>query len=687
MAARSSTLLLASFIALVGWTLPTTTSAFRRTPSFKVSSSEQDARYSQYQQDQQQKEGQRNLKGQPVYVKVPTDPSEHLVRSLPLLEDDALDGIQHWSGHLPVQEGDKYLFYWLFSPSTAAGSSQNDDGIPLIIWLNGGPACSSMDGLFLENGPIAWHVDDTTGEYRLEANPYSWNRAPAYTVYIDQPVGTGLSFTTSGTYPRNDPEVNGDFYQFLQQFFTLHADKFVTTKNGRRTVNRPVYFSGESHAGHYIPSMMNHILQRNDNPADASHDAIVIPLAGAAIGNGWIDPYHQYAAAHAAYGHGLIDLAQLYALDAKEDACQRALDRKQYTSGVCFDLLDEVVGQSYGMSSQYKVSQYDVRRSEHKRGERDFPPGYKVTETYLGGWPLPSGEPGTLNPSIQQAVLEALHATAAIEAGQRYQECTDPPYEALAHQDGLGVVDDVVAVLNHPSEPRLLFFNGIQDLICNHVGNEKALEYMPWAHQAEWMAASRYAWVATDRPTAEKPVAGYMREFRNLMYLKLFDAGHMVPLDQPTVALAMMQTLLQEKSFDSSRQSLSNAPQSPDEPDCPVCPTCPACPTCPDKNDDDDDDDDNSNGSSANSSVPPSSSDMWAWMGPLMAVAGGLALVYSCWPSRRVKRLRRDSGTGIVMNGGSSLSSSPATSSPRSLELHERQSSYHDDFDEDKEVL
>ena len=55
-------------------------------------------------------------------------------------------------------------------------------------------------------------------------------------------------------------------------------------------MKRPFYFSGESHAGHYIPSMMNYILDRNKE----EENEVKVILSGAAIGNGWMDPYHQY---------------------------------------------------------------------------------------------------------------------------------------------------------------------------------------------------------------------------------------------------------------------------------------------------------------------------------------------------------------------------------------------------------
>jgi carboxypeptidase D len=529
-----------------------------------------------------------------VNVPEAKSPQDHLVKNLPLLDEGVLS-VDHWAGHLPASaSGDKYFFYWLFAPDLAESASRNDansntadsssstasDDIPLLIWLNGGPGCSSMDGLFLENGPLQWSSPDaTTKQYRLRANPYSWHKAPAYTLYIDQPVGTGLSFTTDpqNGYPNNDEKVNIDFYYFLQTFLTLHADKFV----GAPTTNA-------------IPlaSMIHYILQQNDKNHDNKRN-VQIRVAGAAIGNGWMDPFYQYAAAEAAFGHGILGRAQVAALQQDEVKCQAALQQHQYRSSICFGLLDNVVDESHGSSAATRVSQYDVRVSEHKHGARSFPYGHKIVETYLGGFALSSSEHGggTMDSSISTSVLEALHATAATTAGQRYEECTDPPYNALSQWDGLGVVPDIIAILQHSTKPRLLFFNGIQDLICNHVGNEKALENIEWQYQTEWIQAQRYAWISTHEE--QNKVSGYIKEYQNLSFLKLLNGGHMVPMDIPAVALDMMQVFMQTSmaastSFDSSLQNLrAKTPGGAAGGDtgCPDCPTCPAGPTDEDNDD------------------------------------------------------------------------------------------------------
>ncbi len=60
--------------------------------------------------------------------------------------------------------------------------------IPLVIWLSGGPGCSSLVGMLFENGPCI--VRQTSSTATL--NAYSWTNA-AHMIYIDQPRGTGFS--------------------------------------------------------------------------------------------------------------------------------------------------------------------------------------------------------------------------------------------------------------------------------------------------------------------------------------------------------------------------------------------------------------------------------------------------------------------------------------------------------------
>src|SRR6266404_4081639 len=78
----------------------------------------------------------------------------------------------------------QHTFFWFFA------ARHNAPTAPLAVWLNGGPGCSSMFGLFIENGPCTFNnVNGSTPEL----NPYSWNEF-SNVLYIDQPVGAGFSY-------------------------------------------------------------------------------------------------------------------------------------------------------------------------------------------------------------------------------------------------------------------------------------------------------------------------------------------------------------------------------------------------------------------------------------------------------------------------------------------------------------
>ena len=404
---------------------------------------------------------------------------------------------------------------------------------------------------------------------------------------------TGLSFTLGGHYCKSDFEIDRDFHYFLEEFFLFHNDKFLNhiepTDSSPATslLRRPFYFSGESHAGHYIPSMMDFILKRNDGDLvpDSSNKLeplrVQIPLAGAAIGNGWTDPYYQYSAADASYGAGIIGLTQRASLEEKEKTCQTKLKQGNYDNAICYELLDSITADSHGRNGNTIVSTYDTRLWEKKGQSRSFPEGHKDVETYLGGAKSYTNPPLKID---YKQVLAAIHATESIHANQQYRECTDPPYYALRGQDGLGVVDELVRILDHESRPHMLFFNGMNDLICNHVGNEKFLDALPWSRSDKYLLQTRHAWdsgvdASTKNNYNPGRPDGYIKQFENLSFLKVMESGHMVPMDQPSIALAMIKTLvgttgLTREGFLSSKQSLGNVKENTAMCALDQCPDC-----------------------------------------------------------------------------------------------------------------
>jgi len=136
---------------------------------------------------------------------------------------------ESYAGLLPVSDASdsSELFFWFFPSSHPQASDE------ILIWLNGGPGCSSLAGLLQENGPISWQP----GTFRPVANRWSWSNL-TNVVWIDQPAGTGFS-------RRNGMAPVDDEFQMAQQFLGFWK-RFVETFSMQ---NRKVYLTGESFAG------------------------------------------------------------------------------------------------------------------------------------------------------------------------------------------------------------------------------------------------------------------------------------------------------------------------------------------------------------------------------------------------------------------------------------------------------
>ncbi|OAY30623.1 serine carboxypeptidase-like 45 isoform X2 [Manihot esculenta] len=190
-------------------------------------------------------------------------------------------GFQQFSGYVTVDDKKhRALFYYFVEAETGPASK------PLVLWLNGGPGCSSLGvGAFSENGPFR-----PSGKV-LVRNEYSWNRE-ANMLYVETPVGVGFSYAIdSSSYVAVDDEATArDNVVFLQRWFK----KFPEYRH------RDLFITGESYAGHYIPQLAKLMIEINRKEK-------LFHLKGIALGN----PVLEFATdlnsrAEYLWSHGLI---------------------------------------------------------------------------------------------------------------------------------------------------------------------------------------------------------------------------------------------------------------------------------------------------------------------------------------------------------------------------------------------
>ena len=128
----------------------------------------------------------------------------------------------------------------------AAGVDPTAESTPTLLWLNGGPGCSSLDGFLYEWGPF--HVNGSATPSTLYRNEYSTDRI-GNVFYLESPVGVGFSYSsaedTTQDYNCTDDTAASDAATAVDLFF----QRFPELKS------HPFYITGESYGGVYVPTL------------------------------------------------------------------------------------------------------------------------------------------------------------------------------------------------------------------------------------------------------------------------------------------------------------------------------------------------------------------------------------------------------------------------------------------------
>jgi len=175
-------------------------------------------------------------------------------------------------------KGSDDIFYWFF-PCRCNGKVTKEKA-PLVLWLTGGPGCSSELAIFYENGPMLLSQEENA-DPDLIINKYAWNN-DAHLLYVDQPIGTGFSKASSPDHlVTNMRQVAKTLNEVLV--------KFISQKHPELT-KRDLYITGESYAGKYVPFLAQYLDMYRGAPDNKKY----INLKGIGVGNGMVHPDNQY---------------------------------------------------------------------------------------------------------------------------------------------------------------------------------------------------------------------------------------------------------------------------------------------------------------------------------------------------------------------------------------------------------
>ncbi|KAJ9159366.1 hypothetical protein P3X46_024875 [Hevea brasiliensis] len=170
------------------------------------------------------------------------------------------------TGYIGVGEKEEVQLFYYF-----VKSENNPKEDPVVLWINGGPGCSSLGAFFFENGPLAIDIDNYKGGLpTLLLNEHSWTKG-LNIIFLDAPIGTGFSYskTTQG-YNTSDSKSAANTHEFIQKWFKEHPS----------FLENPLYLSGEGYSGKHIPVVIQRILTSNEAGIKP-----IINVKGYAMGN------------------------------------------------------------------------------------------------------------------------------------------------------------------------------------------------------------------------------------------------------------------------------------------------------------------------------------------------------------------------------------------------------------------
>jgi len=290
----------------------------------------------------------------------------------------------------------------------------------------------------------------------------------------------------------------------------------------------PFHIAAESYGGHYAPHIASIVHHKNKELVQApSSDLRKINLESIMLGNGLTDPLIQMPSVveYACDGpFAVFDThsRQCRSLRSRAPICARMIKTcyGSDTRVACTPATIYCWSALWGILDEAKRNIYDVRMPCDK--EVDGPLCYEElswVDEYMN-------------------IPEIRRALGADPRAPAYTACNYDMNMKFALQ-GDGMRDSKALLTELVDEGiRLLVYAGNVDMMCNYMGESRWIEQLPSEHKEVFGSAPFLSWTVSDRPAGVVRSAG--EGAGNVTYLTVFEAGHMVPHDQPEAALDML---------------------------------------------------------------------------------------------------------------------------------------------------
>ncbi|XP_016510617.1 putative serine carboxypeptidase-like 23 [Nicotiana tabacum] len=395
-----------------------------------------------------------------------------------------------YSGYVTVDPtAGRNLFYYFVESPQDSGSK------PLVLWLNGGPGCSSLGGgAFGEVGPFRVSKDGS-----LQRNQFSWI-SEANIIFLESPAGVGFSYTNTSTdyNSSGDRTTAIDSYTFLVNWL----ERFPEYKT------RDFYLTGESYAGHYVPQLAQLILLHNNY---TNHT--IINLKGITIGNAYVDfEANMKGTTEYYWSHALISDELYYKITSSCNFSTPSSASKKCKHHL--DQIDKEIGNIF-LYNIYAPLCNNTSPSNTTTSEVD-PCMPVYIQSYFS------------KPEVQKAI----HANVT-SLPYPWQSCNNTLN--LSWKDRPLTVLPLVRQLMK-SGLRIWLYSGDMDVVVPVTDTRYAIKKLKLPIRTAW-----YPWYF------QEEVGGYVEEYENLTLVTIRGAGHFVPTYQPSRALAFFYYFLSGK--------------------------------------------------------------------------------------------------------------------------------------------